>query len=230
MKKQGTVVRWNEAKGFGFIHGPQSNAQLFFHIRDWRGNATPAVNQRVSFEEIHVGSKGPRAMDVRPESDRAAPPARPRQAVARPPAQNPHRQPRIAPSRRVAPSRQASPAWPALLLMLIWAGLLIGGIVLDRLSWLFLPAAFILNLGTFYAYWKDKYAAAKGQWRTAEDMLHGLGLLGGWPGAWFAHQILRHKSVKQAFRSVYWGTASIHVIALALWVFLPWLPIPALNP
>jgi uncharacterized membrane protein YsdA (DUF1294 family) len=44
-----------------------------------------------------------------------------------------------------------------------------------------------------------------------------------WPGAWFAHQVLRHKSVKQAFHAVYWQTAGLHVAALALWVLWPWL-------
>ena len=225
MKKQGAVVRWDDAKGFGFINSPQSNAQLFFHIRDWRGTATPAVNQRVSFEEIHVGSKGPRAMDVRPENDHAAPPARPRQAGPRLPTQNQHPAQRSSPSRRVAPSRQASPSWPAFLLMLIWTGLLIEGVVLGRLSWLFLPTAFILNMLTFFAYWRDKHAATNGQWRIAENTLHGFGLLGGWPGAWFAHQILRHKSAKQAFRAVYWRTAVLNTACLSAWVFLPWLPL-----
>ncbi|UJW82820.1 cold shock and DUF1294 domain-containing protein [Hydrogenophaga sp. SL48] len=226
MKKQGAVVRWDDAKGFGFIHSPQSSAQLFFHIRDWRGSAAPALKQRVSFEEIHVGSKGPRAMDVRPDNERAAMPARPRTAAARPPTQNRHQPQRTQPSRRAAPSRQASPAWPAHLLMLLWAGLLIGGVVLGRLSGWFLPAAFVLNLLTFYAYWQDKHAATQGQWRTAEDTLHVLGLLGGWPGAWFAHQILRHKSTKQAFRQVYWMTAILNVTALGAWVLLPWMPLP----
>lgn len=226
MKKQGAVVRWDDAKGFGFIHSPQSSAQLFFHVRDWRGSATPALNQRVSFEEIHVGSKGPRAMDVRPDNERAAKPAPPRPAAARPPTRTRHPPLRTPPSRRAAPSRQASPTWPAHLLMLIWAGLLIGGVVLARLSGWLLPAALVLNLFTFYAYWQDKHAATQGQWRTAEQTLHMLGLVGGWPGAWFAHQILRHKSAKQAFRSVYWTTAFIDVAALALWVLLPWLPLP----
>lgn len=227
MKKQGAVVRWDDAKGFGFIHSPQSGAQLFFHIREWRGSAAPALNQRVRFEEIHVGGKGPRAMDVRPDSERADMPARPRSEAARPPAQNRHAPQRTPPPRRAALSRQASPAWPAHLLMLLWAGLLIAGATLGRLGWWCLPAAFVLNLLTFYAYWRDKHAATQGHWRTAENTLHVLGLVGGWPGAWFAHQVLRHKSAKQTFRSVYWATAFAHVAALALWVLLPWLPLPA---
>ena len=226
MKKQGAVVRWDDAKGFGFIHSPQSSAQLFFHIRDWRGNTAPVLNQPVSFEDIHVGGKGPRAMDVRPDHERATSPVRPRSPAARPPTQNRYPPQRTPPSRSTAPTRQASAAWPAHLLMLIWAGLLIGGVGLGRLSVWVLPAALVLNLLTFYAYWQDKHAATHGRWRTAEDTLHLLGLAGGWAGAWFAHQILRHKSSKQAFRSVYWATTFIHVASLALWVLLPWLPLP----
>ncbi|MDO9031207.1 MAG: DUF1294 domain-containing protein [Rhodoferax sp.] len=67
--------------------------------------------------------------------------------------------------------------------MLVWTGLLIGGVMLGRLSWLFLPGAFVLNVLTFCAYWQDKHAATQGQWRIPENTLHGFGLLGGWPGA-----------------------------------------------
>jgi uncharacterized membrane protein YsdA (DUF1294 family)/cold shock CspA family protein len=226
MRKQGTVIRWDEVKGFGFINSPQSSAQLFFHIRDWRGGTTPTAKLLVSFEEIHVGGKGPRAMDVRPEDGQssALKPQQhkaPRQAAQT--ASPPHRS---QASRRASPSRQETPALPTLTLMLVWTGLLVAGVALGRLNWLFLPAAFILNLVTFYVYWRDKYAATKGAWRTKEDTLHLFGLLGGWPGAWFAHQILRHKSVKQAFRHVYWTTAILNVVALGAWVLLPWLPLP----
>ncbi|MGM9426419.1 DUF1294 domain-containing protein [Hydrogenophaga sp. MI9] len=128
--------------------------------------------------------------------------------------------------RRAQAARTKAPAWPAFTLMLVWAGLLIAGVALGRLGWLFLPAALLLNLVTFFVYWRDKFAATKGAWRTPEDTLHLFGLLGGWPGAWFAHQILRHKSAKQAFRNVYWMTAILNVIALGAWVLLPWLPLP----
>lgn len=223
MRKQGTVIRWDEAKGFGFIQSPQSSAQLFFHIRDWRAGNSPALRATVSFEEIHVGGKGARAMDVRPTETAAA--ARPR----------PGPKPTRAPDRRVArpargraqnPKVPDSSAGMAIVLMLVWLGFLVAGVVLGRLNWPVLPAALLLNLATFYAYWQDKFAARKGQWRTAEDTLHLFGLLGGWPGAWLAHQILRHKSAKRAFRNVYWATAGVNVLALAAWVLLPWLPLP----
>ena len=53
-----------------------------------------------------------------------------------------------------------------------------------------------------------------------------LALLGGWPGAWAAHQVLRHKSRKVAFRAMYWATVVLHCAALGGWLF--WLR-PALG-
>lgn len=226
MRKQGTIIRWDDTKGFGFIESPQSSAQLFVHIRDWRGGSKPETNLRVSFEEIHVGGKGPRAMDVRPASERTATPTQSQRATSRTATHAPRRPQGSHSQRRHSSPQQATPPLPAFALMLVWLGLLIVGVALGRLGWLFLPAALVLNLVTFFIYWQDKFAATKGAWRTAEDTLHLFGLLGGWPGAWFAHQILRHKSSKQAFRNVYWMTAILNVTALGAWVLLPWLPLP----
>lgn len=228
MRKLGTVVRWDEAKGFGFIHSPQANAQLFFHIRDWRGDMSPTVQQRVNFEEIHVGGKGPRAMDVRPEGrpTRASAPTPEAKHVQRPMVR-PVRSPQSVPiSRRTSSRGQQAIVWPAFALMLTWAALLVTGVILDRISWQLLPATLLLNLITFYLYWQDKFAATRGAWRTAENTLHLFGLIGGWPGAWFAHQVLRHKSSKQAFRRVYWITAIMNVTLLCIWMTVPRLPQP----
>ena len=106
-----------------------------------------------------------------------------------------------------------------MMLMAGWAMLVLWGIWAGRLPILTLAAMPILNLLTFFVYWNDKHAARTGRWRTKEDTLHLLGLLGGWPGAWFAHQILRHKSSKAEFRATYWATVLIHCAALTGWLF-----------
>ena len=210
MNKQGTVVRWDDAKGFGFIRGTGAQ-DIFFHVRDFRGapGAAPRQGMKVAFEEIHVGGKGPRAMAVQPVGMTAAAPSRnERPARPRPTAK---RQP-------TAPS--ASGAWIALPLMAAYAATLMWAAWMKLLPVWVLPASLLLNLAVFLVYWKDKYAAGKGQWRTKEDTLHLWSLIGGWGGAWFAQQVLRHKSRKGSFLRVYWFTVVAHCAAVGYWLHL----------
>lgn len=79
-------------------------------------------------------------------------------------------------------------------------------------------AAAYLSLGiiTFAVYAWDKAAARRGAWRVPEATLHVLAVLGGWPGALAAQQVLRHKTRKQPFRTVFWFTVGLNSAALAL--------------
>ena len=71
------------------------------------------------------------------------------------------------------------------------------------------------SLVAFVVYWADKKAAVAEQWRTQENTLHLLALIGGWPGALLAQQLLRHKSSKASFQFVFWLTVAINIGALA---------------
>ncbi|PKG84983.1 DUF1294 domain-containing protein [Colwellia sp. 75C3] len=71
------------------------------------------------------------------------------------------------------------------------------------------------SLITFLAYAFDKSKAQRGKWRTQESTLHLLALIGGWPGAALAQQILRHKSKKAEFRVAFWFTVVANSAALA---------------
>jgi uncharacterized membrane protein YsdA (DUF1294 family)/cold shock CspA family protein len=229
MKKQGKVVRWDSVRAFGFIRSPETPADIFFHIKDFRGAAVPQEGMPVTFEEIHVGGKGPRAMSVRaPLSLPDAPVGRATTRTAKPPPQARSRaaDARNRTSSRTAPTR---PAAPALLLMLGWAVLLGWESRAGRLPVMALPIVLLLNLGTFFMYWVDKHAAQTGRWRTPENTLHLLGLLGGWPGAWWAQSLLRHKSSKASFLAAYWSTVALHCLVLAGFVFSPQLQSLLLN-
>lgn len=35
MQKQGTVIRWDATRAFGFIRSPDTSADVFFHVRDY---------------------------------------------------------------------------------------------------------------------------------------------------------------------------------------------------
>ena len=73
-----------------------------------------------------------------------------------------------------------------------------------------------LSTVCFIMYAADKSAAKSGGWRTKESTLLLTGLVGGWPGAMLAQQFLRHKSVKASFRSAFWGTVVMNVIAFVV--------------
>jgi len=114
-------------------------------------------------------------------------------------------------NRPTRPSRNATPLMFAglfllSLVILTWRGRLpaiIGGVYL------------VASVVTYFAYAWDKSAARNNRWRTQESTLHGLALLGGWPGAALAQHVLRHKSVKAAFRTAFWFTVLVNCAALA---------------
>ncbi len=101
----------------------------------------------------------------------------------------------------------------------------------DLLLLVLLPVAAIIALraglplfGIAYAlfsaialllYWHDKRRAVRGGRRVPEATLQTVALLGGWPGAWIAQQLLRHKSRKAAFRAVFVACALLNVAGIA---------------
>lgn len=77
-----------------------------------------------------------------------------------------------------------------------------------------------LSVASFIAYAVDKSAAQRGEWRTPESTLHLLALAGGWPGALYAQQVLHHKTIKQPFRRVFWGTVVGNCLLLTVFVLV----------
>ena len=235
MPKQGTVVRWNAERAFGFIRSPGSAADVFFHVRDYRGATPPREGLAVVFEEIRGGDKGPRATAVQAAGAQGAPAGnhgsqargarRPETTRA---GRSTARTETSAGTRRKA--TPVAPAGAALAygLMLAWAALVAWAVWTRHLPLWSVAALAGLNLATLWLYAADKNAARRGQWRIAEKQLHLLSVLGGWPAAWLAQQNMRHKSSKTAFRAIYWATIVLHCAALAgflHWVgaFQPWL-------
>ena len=77
----------------------------------------------------------------------------------------------------------------------------------------------LMSLVALGVYAADKSAARRGRRRVRERTLHAIELLGGWPGALVAQQLLRHKRRKWSFVLVTWLIAAAHVgvILFALW-------------
>ncbi len=109
---------------------------------------------------------------------------------------------------------------------LLFLGLLLvaPGLALPRVT----PEAFLpLLLGglatvwgtTVLLYWADKRAAQSGAWRTPELLLHTCELLGGWPAAFLAQRVWRHKTAKPGYQATFWLIVAAHQF-LALDVLL----------
>jgi uncharacterized membrane protein YsdA (DUF1294 family) len=76
----------------------------------------------------------------------------------------------------------------------------------------------LASLITFIIYLIDKSAAQAGRWRVPEKTLHTLALVGGWPGAWIAQRMFRHKTSKKEFQVVFWLTVVLNVGAVIFFI------------
>ncbi|MEG1767551.1 MAG: cold shock and DUF1294 domain-containing protein [Comamonas sp.] len=190
MQFEGTLKSWNDDRGFGFIEAAQGGQEIFVHIKAFRGlRDRPQPGQRVTFQ-VEAGAQGKkRAINV--ELLRA-----PRKAAVKTQRGGP------------APWDAASVLAIPFLLALVAAGYLLG----QPPRWV-LWAYPALSALTFIVYAFDKSAAQQGGWRTSENKLHLLALIGGWPGALVAQQVLRHKSSKAEFRAVFWATVVLNMFA-----------------
>jgi len=89
--------------------------------------------------------------------------------------------------------------------------------LINNIEFLIFVFYLVMSLLTFILYAVDKSAAKRGAWRTQESTLHLFSLAGGWPGAMIAQKTLRHKSIKQPFRAVFWVTVLLNVGVL-IWL------------
>lgn len=110
-------------------------------------------------------------------------------------------------------ARSGVGAW-ILLCLLLW-------LPLTALAWLPLPwwmgagGMLVVSLITFGMYANDKQRAVSNGWRVPESQLHLAELLGGWPGAFLAQRILRHKCSKPGYQVVYWTIVLLYQFAAA---------------
>ncbi|MEN9322167.1 MAG: hypothetical protein RL039_1980 [Pseudomonadota bacterium] len=194
MQIEGRLQTWNDERGFGFIEPRQGGQPLFAHISDFpHGTGRPTVGQVLHFE-VKTGPNGKKRAHAIQYPARSA-----------------------AQVREIRAETPAPWTAPRLLLLPLFAGLWFFVAsrwgVTQGLGWVYAA----LSLVTFFAYAFDKSAARAGTWRTSENTLHTLGLIGGWPGALLAQQLLRHKTAKTEFASVFWVTATLNMAAFVVW-------------
>ena len=199
MRYQGRITDWNDDKGFGFIQPNGGGHRSFVHIKSFTSRARrPADNDLVTYE---VKLDAQARANGRTQQGRT-------QAV------------RVAFVGNGSPTVNASKVSNTPLIFMGIAFLFMATFTLTKKLPLFVLAIYAtLSLFTFVAYAIDKSAAQNDRWRTPEGTLHFLSLIGGWPGAVLAQRLLRHKSKKQEFQTVFWATVIINCGTL-IWLSL----------
>jgi len=200
-REVGSLARWSDDRGFGFIASP-GKPDVFVHITAFPvGGLRPRIGDRLEFSRESTPEGKERAVSVLAE--------------------------RPATSKRSKRSLRVFAyiviaAWVLFCIFIgtmwalpLWVPLLYVG----------------ASVVTFAAYAIDKSAAATGAWRIAEPSLLALGLIGGWPGGLMAQELLRHKTRKMSFRAVFWVTVVANIIVFAVFTtpVLSWISDWALS-
>jgi uncharacterized membrane protein YsdA (DUF1294 family)/cold shock CspA family protein len=191
MRKKGKITVWNDEKGFGFIEPNAGGKQVFIHIKAFSNRKRrPEVNQLVTYGLSTDKQGRPCAVKATLAGDQL--PRKPKR-------------------------KNGSMSVLGAVFFLIIVGVFV---FTAKIPPLILALYMVVSLITFIMYAVDKSAAKKGAWRTQESTLHLLSLAGGWPGALFAQQKLRHKTKKRSFRFAFWVTVLLNCGAF-VWLLTP---------
>lgn len=200
----GTLTSWNDDRGFGFITPVEGGDKTFVHIKAFEADmGRPVLGSALSFDvqladgtrrAVHVQSAGRSAVGSTAGRQKAGSTSRP--------------------LRRKARRRRAGRA--SYLAILVF---LAGAVTVNfhwPLSYWVLGVYLVTSIVSFIFYAVDKSRAQSGGWRVSENTLLLTGLLGGWPGAIVAQQVLRHKTQKASFRSVFWASVVANLMIFVL--------------
>lgn len=222
MRYEGVIKNWNAERGFGFITSDQIRGDVFVHVKalgEFRGAMAP--NTRVTFLLENAPQGKRRATQVLlVESASALKLELKGRSNFR--AVQPKAVPETAPLPRPRPrltTNQGAARWNVGNLLTIPAFLVCflaidtAGTLPDWTIWAYLSVSAM----TFVIYAVDKASAKLRSQRVSEATLHLLSLLGGWPGAILAQELLRHKSAKQEFRAMFWCTVVVNM-GILIWL------------
>ena len=192
MRFQGKISDWNDDKGYGFVEPNGGGTRAFVHIKSFTDLPRRPINGDIIIYETTTDENN-RVQAANISFTRIK-------------------------KKQSIPQTREMGSFNKFIIVGFTAYLLVL-VFIYNLPIVVLLGFMILSIITFAAYALDKNAAQNGHWRTQESTLHMLALIGGWPGAMYAQQKLRHKSIKTEFRQVFWATVVMNITAIS-WVAL----------
>jgi uncharacterized membrane protein YsdA (DUF1294 family)/cold shock CspA family protein len=191
MRYQGRITTWNDDKGFGFITPHGGGERVFVHISAFTNRQRrPSGSEIVTYDLKVDGKRRTQANTVAFVGEQA--------------------------TASIRATRSNIPPIFAFCFLFFVAAASFSG----RLPIAVLLLYLVSSIVAFLAYAFDKSSALRGEWRTQESTLHLFALIGGWPGALAAQRLLRHKSAKTSFQTVFWVTVGLNCGALG-WLLSP---------
>jgi uncharacterized membrane protein YsdA (DUF1294 family)/cold shock CspA family protein len=191
LRSKGKLIKWNEDKAFGFIAPNGGGDHVFIHKTALSNrNRTPQINDVITFS-ISKDNQGRYCADEATFT-----------------------------GEKLKKKQTNTVSKFSIYLSVTFLSLITAASLLGHISQNLVLVYFGASVITFFAYAFDKYKAQRGAWRTPESTLHMFSLLGGWPGAALAQQVLRHKSQKKEFRVGFWFTVIVNSGAL-FWLLSP---------
>ncbi len=186
MRTKGRIATWHDDKGYGFVTPLDGGKQIFIHAKAFGNrNRRPNVNEVVTYSVSKDKQGRPCAVNATLAGD------------------------------KLKEKSAQRPSTTGIFLAAAFLAAIGLSVMTGSLPVIVLIGYSAASLITFVAYAIDKSAAQRGSWRTPESTLLLLGLVGGWPGALIAQQMLRHKSKKTEFRVEFWITVLMNCAALA---------------
>ena len=199
MRYQGKLVEWHDDQGYGFIQpvsDGQNDQKIFVHIKAFKARGPRPLTGVVLEYDVALDSQG------RLNAQQVAYVSR-KTTKAK------------SPDKKTAQSTQFKSQYHVWLIIGYFAFVLALSMTAQWPWWGLLVIA-ALSVVTYGVYAMDKRAAQRNDQRVPESNLHLLAVLGGWPGALFAQQNLRHKSIKQPFRRIFWFTVAMNWVLIGL--------------
>ena len=174
LRKKGILTKWDDDRGYGFITPVGGKQEIFVHISEFQGR--PSLYERVSF----TLSKDKRDRDcainvIMFEKEKL----------------------------NYETKKTNTISLFSMLTITIFYLMLFYFTQNTIIELYVIPYYVLISILTFYIYVNDKNSAQDGNWRTSEDNLHFLSIIGGWSGALLAIDKLQHKSRKKSFKIVF---------------------------
>jgi len=209
--KKGTLTRWNEERGFGFIKPAKATENdIFVHISGFRAGMErrPVSGDTVYYQITRDETNGKRRAcnaHISGVQDNA-----------------------LKPPPRAAKTQPIEELLAQLFILIPLLGSLY--LLWQTTNPLPLLVYSVMSVITIVLYNEDKQRAQRKAWRISESSLHLVEFLGGWPGALIAQYSLRHKNAKFAYQVTFWVIVCLHQTGWIFFILGNPLPMTTIRP